>query len=58
MKDAKLEPSDRVIFEQDGVNYALIMKKVVKPEAGMFSVKAKNELGALSATARLKITRE
>ena len=54
----KLEPSDRILYEEDGENYALVIKDVKKEEAGMVTVTATNDQGTMSASARLKVTRK
>ena len=43
---------------KDGHLHSLIIKKVVIDETGMITVRAKNPLGQMSASARLKITGE
>jgi hypothetical protein len=57
--DKFLAPSERFIYEKKEDNvYVLTIKKVLKDEAGMCTVKAKNPLGEMSASSRLKVTRE
>ena len=56
--DTKLEPSDHIIYEEDKPKYALVVKDVKADEAGMFTVKATNPQGQMSASARLKVTRK
>lgn len=57
--DIKLEPSDRIIYESRENNvYALLLKNVKKDEAAMYTVKATNDQGTMSASARLKVTRK
>lgn len=54
--DEKLIPSDRIIYGNEGEEFTLVIKEVKKDEAGMFSVKATNDQGSMSASARLKVT--
>ena len=56
--DVKLEPSDRITYGKpvDTV-YTLTIDKVKNDEAGMYTVKATNEQGQMSASARLRVTR-
>ena len=56
--DVKLEPSDRITYGKpvDKV-YTLTIDKVKNDEAGMYTVKATNEQGQMSASARLRVTR-
>ena len=51
-----LEPSEHILYEKEGDNYALIIKGVDLKEAGKYSVKATNEVGSLDAMAKLKVT--
>jgi len=53
--DTKLEPSDRVIYEKEGNNYALVLKNVNLTEAGTYTVKAIADLGTISADATLTV---
>ena len=53
-----LKPSDRIIYGQEDAHYWLIIKKTKADEAGMVNVKATNEMGNMSASARLKVTRK
>ena len=50
-----LEPSDHIVYEKEGDNYALVIKGVELKEAGKYTVKATNEVGSLSAKAKLKV---
>jgi len=43
------------VYEKEGDNYALIIKGVELKEAGKYSVKATNEVGSLTAKAKLKV---
>jgi len=43
------------VYEKEGDNYALIIKGVELKEAGKYSVKATNEVGNISAKAKLKV---
>lgn len=54
--DEKLIPSDRITYGNEGEEFILSIKEVKKDEAGMFSVKATNDQGSMSASARLKVT--
>ena len=54
--DAKLEPSEKFVYEKDGNVHTLHIKGVKKDEEGMVTVKAINELGDMSASARLRVT--
>ena len=57
--DNQVMPSDKVIYEDLGDNrYGLVLKSVLKDQSSMYTVKATNEAGAMSASARLKVTRE
>ena len=56
--DVKLEPSERIIYGTPVDNvYTLAIEKVKNDEAGMYTVKATNEQGQMSASARLRVTR-
>lgn len=57
--NAKLAPSDRIVYtsKEDDV-YTLTIRDTKKEEAGMFTVKAINDIGDVSASARLKVTRK
>ena len=48
-------PSEHILCEKEGDNYALTIKGVELKEAGKYSVKATNEVGSLSAMAKLKV---
>ena len=52
-----LEPSERVIYEKEGNNYALVLKTVDLKEAGTYTVKAFADLGTISADANLTVKR-
>ena len=55
----KIEPSDTAVYEDLGDDtYTLTLKKVRKDQAGMYSVKATNPMGNMSASARLKVIRK
>ena len=58
--DVRLEPSERVVYEEQEVDnvYTLRMKAVKKEEGAMYTVKATNDQGTMSASARLKVTRK
>ena len=51
-----LEPSDDIVYEKEGDNYALVIKGVELIQAGKYTVKATNEVGSLDAMAKLKVT--
>lgn len=53
--ETKLEPSDRIIYEKEGNNYALVLKCVNLGEAGMYTVKVFADLGTISADATLTV---
>ena len=50
-----MEPSEHIVYGKEGDNYALIIKGVELKEAGKYSVKATNEVGNISAKAKLKV---
>jgi len=54
--DVKLEPSERIIYTKEGESYSLNMKEVKKSEEGIIGIKATNEAGQMSASARLRVT--
>lgn len=54
--DELLESSDRVTITKEGEKHTLAISKVLKVEEGVVNVKATNELGQMSASARLRIT--
>ena len=54
----KLVASERIIMQKDGDKYTLQIKKAVIKEAGLYSVKATNDQGTLSADAKLKVNSE
>ena len=57
--NTKLVPSARIIYSQKESDiYTLTIKDTKKEEAGMFTVKATNEVGDVSASARLKVIRK
>jgi len=53
--DVPLVASDRVELVKENDKHTLIIKKVVKAEEGIINVKATNEVGQMSASARLKV---
>ena len=53
-----LEPSNRIIYGQEESHYWLIIKKTLQDEVGMVNVMATNEMGNMSASVRLTVTRE
>jgi hypothetical protein len=54
--ELKLEPSDRIIFEDVDNVHTLIIKNIKKDEEGMVTVKAINDMGDMAASARLRVT--
>ena len=56
--DKKLKPSKRVLYEEDGNKYALVIKETLLKEAGPYTVKASNTAGTQSATAELRVNGE
>ena len=54
--DVPLVASDRIELVKENEKHTIVIKKVVKAEEGSISVKATNEVGEMSASARLKIT--
>ena len=56
--DKALEQGDKHTYTQEGLKYTLTIKDTLKEEAGMIAVKAKNDSGTMSASARLKVTRK
>ena len=54
--ETKLEPSDTIVYEQDGNKHGLLIKTAQLDQAGPYSVKITNEVGTFSAMARLKVT--
>ena len=55
--DKVLEEGDKHEYTIEGMTYTLKIKDTLKEEAGMITVKAKNDSGTMSASARLKVTR-
>lgn len=54
--DVKLEPSEKMVVETLPENmFRLTLKDVRKTQAGMVTVRAVNEVGDMSASARLRI---
>lgn len=53
--DLLLEPSDRVGVTKEAEKHVLTLNKVLKAEEGVVNVKATNEVGQMSASARLKV---
>ena len=56
--DKVLKPSKRVLCEQDGNRYTLVIKETLLKEAGPYTVKATNVAGTQTATAQLKVNGE
>ena len=57
--DKQVLPSERVLYEVlEDNRYALVMRGVNKDESAMYTVKASNDMGTMSASARLKVTRK
>lgn len=55
--DVRLEPGELVVYEDLGQGaHRLTLREVRKVQAGMVTVRAVNELGDMSASARLKVT--
>ena len=55
--DNQVLPGDRVTYEVlEGNRYALVMRGVTKEHSAMYTVKASNDMGTMSASARLKVT--
>ncbi len=55
VKDVAQKPSDKVILQKDGTKYTLELKDVDLKQAGIVTVKATNEAGTLSASAKLTV---
>jgi hypothetical protein len=53
--DLLLEPSDRIGVTKEGERHVLTVSKVLKTEEGVVNVRATNEVGQMSASARLKV---
>ncbi len=58
IKDKKLEPSDRIIYETVDNVYTLTIKQTLISEAGNVVIKATNSEGTLSASAKLIVIRK
>ncbi len=56
--ETKLEPSDTIVYSQDGNKYTVTLKDVKVSQSGLYVVKATNEVGQMSASCRLKVNRE
>jgi len=54
--DVMLEASDRIALNKEGDKHIVAIKKIQKAEEGVVNVKATNEVGQMSASARLKVT--
>lgn len=54
--DVALVASDRVELVKDNEKHTITIKKVLKAEEGIINVKATNEVGQMSSSARLKVT--
>ena len=54
--DVPLTASDRIEPVKENEKHTIVIKKVVKAEEGVINVKATNEVGQMSASARLKVT--
>ena len=54
--DVPLVASDRIELVKENEKHTIVIKKVVKAEEGIINVKATNEAGQMSASARLKVT--
>ena len=54
--DVKLDSSERIELTQVGEVHTVVIKGVLKAEEGIINVKATNEVGQMSSSARLKIT--
>lgn len=51
-----LVASDRVELTKENEKHTIVIKKVLKTEEGIINVKATNEAGQMSSSARLKVT--
>jgi len=51
-----LVASDRVELAKDGEKHSITVRKVLKAQEGIINVRATNEGGQMSASARLKVT--
>ena len=56
--DAKLEPSDRIVYEAAGTIYKLTMKGCKPEETGSITIKATNDQGTISGKAKLTVKGE
>jgi len=54
--DVPLVASDRIELVKENEKHTIVIKKVVKAEEGIINVKATNDAGQMSASARLKVT--
>jgi hypothetical protein len=57
-KERIVPDGERIVYEEEGEKYTLVVKEVKKEEAGMITVAATNDQGTMSASARLKVTRK
>ena len=53
--DTKLEESEKIIFEQDGDTYRLVIREAQITESGSYTVKATNEVSSVTTQAKLKV---
>ena len=51
-----LVASDRIELTKENEKHTIVIKKVLKAEEGIINVKTTNEVGQMSASARLKVT--
>ena len=56
--EKKLEPSEIIVYSKDGDKYTVTLKDVKVNQSGLYVVKAKNEVGEMSASCRLKVIRK
>ena len=56
--DTKLEESEKIIFEQDGDTYRLVIREAQITESGSYTVKATNEVSSVTTQAKLKVKGE
>lgn len=54
--ETKLESSDRIVITKEAEVYSVTVKKVKKIEEGIINIRATNEAGPMSASARLRVT--
>merc|ERR1712142_637250 len=55
LANAVLEESENIIFERDGEIFKLRLKNTLRTQAGIYTIKATNSQGTMSASARLKV---